>query len=278
MTPRTILACLTTRDQADSLMLFAVSMARKYNAHLIGLHATETVHAFAGAEPIPASLLEMLRESQKEEEAKTKAIFDAHIQNEDFPSEYRVIPADRSSAKGSLVDHVRSADLIVLSGGVKNAEGPAERNAPIRVIRESGRPVIVAPPNYPGSAVGKSIVVAWNGSSEAARAAHDMLLIADKGAAVSVLRVGGKVDNAMEDAVAIDLAEVLSRHGLQPSLDYREPADGSIAAALNQFAFERGADLIVAGAFGHSRAYDFIIGATTSALLKGAQLPVLFSK
>jgi nucleotide-binding universal stress UspA family protein len=65
---------------------------------------------------------------------------------------------------------------------------------------------------------------------------------------------------------------------LKATLAYRESTGDGVAAVLNTVAFETGADLIVTGAFGHSKAYDFVIGATTYALLNSAKLPVLFSK
>jgi nucleotide-binding universal stress UspA family protein len=82
----------------------------------------------------------------------------------------------------------------------------------------------------------------------------------------------------LKDVDGIDIAEMFARHGLKPTLEHRQQSGNSIAEVLNQAAFEKGADLIVTGAFGHSRTYDFVIGATTHALLREQKLPVLFSK
>ena len=146
------------------------------------------------------------------------------------------------------------------------------------VIRNSGRPVIVVPLDYEGPEIGSNVVLGWSDTREATRAAHDLLIVAENGASVTVLRVGGEASDALSDSDGIDLSEALSRHRLKPTLERRDPVGHSVAEVLNQTAFEKGADLIVTGAFGHSRAYDFVLGATTYALLKEAKLPVLFSK
>jgi nucleotide-binding universal stress UspA family protein len=75
----------------------------------------------------------------------------------------------------------------------------------------------------------------------------------------------------------IELANMYARHGLQVSIEQREGAAQSVAEVINQTAFEKGADLIVVGAFGHSKAYDFVVGAATYDLLDKAKCPVMFS-
>ena len=84
--------------------------------------------------------------------------------------------------------------------------------------------------------------------------------------------------NTLTDHAANDLAAALARHGLQVKVVHRDKDGDKVADVLNHEAFEMGADMVVSGAFGHSRVYDFVIGAATRALLKGAKLPVLFSK
>lgn len=93
-----------------------------------------------------------------------------------------------------------------------------------------------------------------------------------------MLRVVKAQQDALQDGDAIDMVEMFARHGLKPTLAHREPMGNSIADVLNKAAFEIGADLIATGAFGHSRTYDFVIGATTHALLRDHKVPILFSK
>ncbi|MFC6636777.1 universal stress protein [Sulfitobacter sp. JBTF-M27] len=276
---KTILVCLTTPDHADTLMNVAVPLARRHNAHLIGLHTVEALVVYPGiAMHIPDPAFAAFNESQKEESAKIKNTFEKNTQNEDFQSEYRLVRAEAVSANERMVESARAADIVIMAHEDKAADRYDQRNAQVQVIRESGRPVIVVPLGYDGPEVGANIVVGWSDTREAARAAHDMLNIARNDAEVTVLRVGEGPKNALKDVDAIDVAETLARHGLKTTLQHREASSKGIADVLNSVAFENGADLIVTGAFGHSKAYDFVIGATTYALLKDAKLPVLFSK
>lgn len=276
---KTILVCLTTKEHATTLMKVAVPLARKHDAHLIGLHTIEALMVYPGiAMHVPDPAFSEFNKSQKEEAAAIEKIFQEHTGGEDFPSEWRLVRADSTCASERMVDCARAADLVIMAQEDRNADRYDQRQAQIDVIRNSGRPVIVVPLEYDGPAIGKTIVVGWSDTREAARAAHDFLNLADDNASVKILRVGETRTDELQDSNAIDLASMYHRHGLHAEIAYRNPEKGDIAETLRQFAFEAGADLIATGAFGHSKAYDFVLGAVTYALLHDAKLPVLFSK
>ncbi|MFK7837448.1 MAG: universal stress protein [Sulfitobacter sp.] len=279
MSPKTILVCLTTPDHAATLLKVAVPLARKHGAHLIGLHTIEALVVYPGiAMHVPEHAFASFNESQKEEADAIKAVFTKHTAAEDFVSEYRLIRAETSSASERMIESARAADLVIMAHEDKNSDRFDQRHAQSQVIRESGRPVIIVPLDYDGPEIGKNFLLGWSDTREAARAAHDMLGLADEGAELTVLRVGKSHKDAFKDSDAIDMSEMFARHGIKTTLEHREAMGDSIAEILSSVAFEKGADLIVTGAFGHSRAYDFVIGATTYALLKDQKIPVLFSK
>ncbi len=276
---KTLLVCLTTPEHAETLMKVAVPLARRHDAHLVGLHTVEALVVYPGiAMHIPGPAFAAFNESQKEQSAKIKTVFEKHTEGETFTSEFRLVRAEAVSANDRMVESARAADLVIMARKDKVADRYDQRHARTQIIRESGRPVIVIPHGYEGPEIGSNIVLGWSDTREAARAAHDMIHFAQEGAEVTVLRVGEGPKNMMKDSDGIDLTETLARHGLKATLAHREVSGGGIADVLNEVAFEQGADLIVTGAFGHSRAYDFVIGATTYALLNEAKLPVMFSK
>jgi nucleotide-binding universal stress UspA family protein len=279
MAPKTILVCLTTPDHAETLLKVAVPLARKHGAHLIGLHTVDALVVYPGiAMHIPDTAFASFNESQKEEAKAIKAVFEKYTNPEEFVSEFRLVRAEAQSASERMVESARAADLVIMAHEDKNSDRYDQRHAQTQVIRESGRPVIVVPLGYDGPEIGANILLGWSDTREAARAAHDMLGLADDGASLTVLRVGKSPQDAFKDSDAIDMAEMYARHGLKATLDHRDPMGDGIADVLQNVAFEKGADLIVTGAFGHSRAYDFVLGATTYALLRDQKLPVLFSK
>jgi nucleotide-binding universal stress UspA family protein len=279
MRPKTILVCLTTPDHAATLLKVAVPIARKHGAHLIGLHTVEALLVYPGiAMHIPEPAFAAFNESQKEEATAIKAVFTKHTENEDFVSEFRLVRAESQSAVERMIESARAADLVIMAHEDKNSDRYDQRHAQSQVIRDSGRPVIIVPLDYDGPELGSNILLGWSDTREAARAAHDMLALADPDAELTVLRVRSSAQDALRDADAIDITEMFARHGLKTKLELRESLGDSIADVLGTVAFEKGADLIVTGAFGHSKAYDFVIGATTYALLKDQKIPVLFSK
>ncbi len=279
MAPKTILVCLTTPDHAHTLLKVAVPLARKHGAHLIGLHTVEALVVYPGiAMHVPDAAFAAFNESQKEEADAIKAVFEKHTSAEEFVSEFRLVRAEAQSASERMIESARAADLVIMAHEDKNSDRYDQRHAQTQVIRESGRPVIVVPLDYDGLEIGANILLGWSDTREAARAAHDLLGLADDSAALTVLRVGKTPQDAFKDSDAIDMVEMFARHGLRATLEHRDPLGDNIADVLENVAFEKGADLIVTGAFGHSRAYDFVLGATTYALLRDRKLPVLFSK
>ncbi|WP_298864099.1 universal stress protein, partial [uncultured Sulfitobacter sp.] len=254
-------------------------LARKHNAHLIGLHPIEALNVYPGvAMYIPDSTFEAFNKSQKEASAQIKAVFDKHTANEDFVSEFRLLRAETATAAERIVESARAADLVIMSHQDQENDRYDQRGVQAQVIRESGRPVIIVPLDYDGPEIGANLLLGWSDTREAARAAHDLLSVADEGAQLTVLRVGAATHDPLQDSDAIDVVEMFARHGLKTKLEHREATGSSIAETLGAAAFEEGADLIATGAFGHSRAYDFVLGATTYALLRDQKIPVLFSK
>ena len=188
---KTIMVCLTTPENTETLLKVAVPLARKHNAHLIGLHTVEALLVYPGiAMHIPEPTFASFNESQKKESGEIKAIFAKHTTNEDFVSEFRLVRAEAVSASERMVECARAADLVIMAHEDKENDRYDQRNAQIQVIRESGRPVIVVPLEYDGPEIGSNLLLGWSDTREAARAAHDMLGLAEVGANLTVLRVG----------------------------------------------------------------------------------------
>lgn len=274
---RTILACLFEQESAGSVLDFAVPLARAHGAHLIGLHTVEALVVYPGiAMHVPELAFAEFNESQSKEAEAIREVFDARTRNEDFPSEWRLLRAETTSAAARMIESAHAADLVVVSRET-SSDPPDQENAQARIIQRGGRPVVVVPPDYDGEAECKRVVLGWSNTREASRAAHDLVQLMGADARVDILRVdGGKLDE-MSDHVALEMAQCFDRHGLEARVIHRDRAGGRVSEVLCAHALEQGADMICVGAFGHSRAYDFVIGAVTSELLCDSTLPVLFS-
>ena len=279
MVPKTILVCLTTREHAATLMKVAVPLARRTGAHLVGLHTLEALEVYPGiAVHVPDSAFKAFNDSQKEAADAIEETFNSFTEAEDFVSEFRLLRAQSTTASERMIESARAADLVIMAHEDREADRFDQRRAQADVIRQSGRPVIVVPLDYDGPEIGHKVLLGWSETREAARAAHDMLTVMPPASEIVVLRVRNSVMNEMQDTDMLDVTTALARHGHKVSLRHLTQAGQAIAKVLTDCAFEEGADLVVTGAFGHSTAYDFVVGATSKALLRDAKVPILLSK
>lgn len=279
MTIKTILTCLTEKATADSLMRAASTLARRHNAHLIGLHTLEALMVYPGiAMHIPDTVYESYGVSQKEQSAALKAIFEHHTHAEEFVSEWRLLKCESETTAERIVESARCADIVLMAAARADDDSSAHINLVETVIRDAGRPVVLVPAGFDADTLGTSILIGWNGTREAARAAHDALSVLQDGDTAHILRVNDSSHDSDRDSTTHDLAAAFARHGIDTTLVRKTWEKPGVAAALNREAFEKGADMIAIGAFGHSRAYDFVIGAATRDLLRQTKVPVMFSR
>ena len=169
-----------------------------------------------------------------------------------------------------------AADLVIL--GQRNPDFSTGLDAPEDVILAGSAPVLVVPHacRRP-ERIGENVLVAWNGSREAGRAARDALPLLATSGAVTVLLV-----NPAEDAdlgLAEQLTAHLGRHGLnaRTQLVRHEPATAPTADRLLAEVTKLDADLLIMGAYGHSRLREMILGGVTRDILQKMSLPVLMS-
>lgn len=276
---RTILACLLDAESARPLSQAGSILARRFGGHLTGLHVMEAMPVYSGAGLyVPAPIIEPYNAGQTERAAAVEAAFRAAVDGHDHATEWRLVRADWTTTDAALVESARAADLVLMA---RVAQGPtfrAHRALQDDVIRAAGRPVLVIPGGAVPETFGRRVLVGWSATREAARAVHDMLPLLEDDAEVTLLRIGSGGADEMTDATSNDLAAAIARHGAHVTVAHRHQGSHSVAQLLVREAVEIGADMVVTGAFGHSRAYDFVIGAATRELLAEAPLPVLYSK
>ncbi len=169
-----------------------------------------------------------------------------------------------------LVRRGRLADLVVVARPTSQVEAPAAVTFNTAVF-ESGRPVLVAPVEPPRS-LGKRVAISWNGSAEAARAVSAALPLMSRADAVSILSVD--TDNA-EEADTDGLAEYLAWHGIRAERRAISRDEGSVGATIVAACAD--ADLLVMGAYTHSRWRELILGGVTRHVLERSALPLLMA-
>lgn len=175
--------------------------------------------------------------------------------------------------------YARYADLCIL--GLEQSEGPAsvEYTFSEQLLFVTGRPVLFVPPLVSGTVLGRHVVVAWNSSRPAARALNDALPLIERAEHTTVVMINpsGFIDKHVGPP-GEQLVEHLRRHGAAADavrIENIPPA--AIADTLQEQARALDADVIVAGAFGHPRLWEKLLGGVTHDLIARMRLPVFMS-
>ena len=167
----------------------------------------------------------------------------------------------------------RVHDVTVLDAAASGTQG---REAIEDALFDSGRPVLVVP-QHGGRAVPRRIVIAWDGSARAARAVADALPFLQSADTIVAVTIAGEKDLSRM-APGADLATYLARHGVSDcKLANLTARRADVAARLRLFASEGDIEMIVMGAFVHSRFREAVLGGVTRSLLDDAPVPLFMS-
>jgi len=272
---KTILVHLNDLRRAEKMLKPALCLARRYNAHLIGLHVYPSV--LAPPVPLPGSryVAGTVHAFERQESDAIATIFSEMTANQPFVPEWRSLMAPLYDIRGVILEHARSTDLIVAGQVDPTWDFSLTLDFPERLALESGRPVLVVPHagHYPE--VGRNVVIAWKPVREAARAVFDALPLLMDAERVEILEVRQSPDQPpMPDT---SIAASLARHGikaiLQSTVEPDSRAGDEILARLN----DQGADLLVMGAYGHSRTREYVLGGATRHIARHMTVPTLWS-
>ncbi|HLO78643.1 MAG TPA: universal stress protein, partial [Magnetospirillum sp.] len=169
----------------------------------------------------------------------------------------------------------RFHDLIVLGQHHDGKDAPEELVE--HAILQSGRPVLVLPAVGAYPSVGTNVLLAWNGSREAARALHDAMPLLEGAANVEILTVRGQPPKTGDVPLPpLSIHDHLAAHGVTVSRDVLAGEDIGVMDLLLSRAFDQGADLLVMGAHGGYH-LPFFRGAGTRHILRHMTLPVMMS-
>ncbi|HTD28525.1 MAG TPA: universal stress protein [Xanthomonadaceae bacterium] len=201
------------------------------------------------------------------------------LAKEPISSEVRVLECLFNESPGMAAQHAHCSDIIVMTmaTGILG-DGSIIGDFFTALLLESGRPVLLVPPDVAWRPA-KHAVVAWRPTREAARALHDAMPLLREAEAVDVLEVDTECsENSDSPPPGGNLATHLCRHGLKARVIACQSSGESVAAALIKHARDSGADLLIAGGYGHSRFREWVLGGATRELLSGnCAVPILFS-
>jgi nucleotide-binding universal stress UspA family protein len=284
MVMKSILVSVEESEALSSVLTTALLAARRFGGTIEGLCPRSAMGAFVVVEGMSAATSAALESFEVEEQERTRRareLFRSFMQDQGVPWAGPGQGAEEVSAgwldelppgDEAVAQRGRLYDLIVAGRPPPGAAVPRMSTLEA-LIFESGRPVLIAPPAAPET-LGDVVVVAWNGSTESARAvalARPFLARATK---IHVLAVEG---GSVPGPNAGEVAEHLLRNGLPAEATGVRQEGRSIGEAILAESASLGADLVVKGAYTHSRLRQMIFGGATSHILAAADLPVLMA-
>lgn len=248
----------------------AVQLASGFNAHLAVLEMVNLPITSAnpwGFPPEPSVLAvhEVLRKAGQQNASRLRS----YLETQGISWEVRLEEALLEDPAHVAALHARFSDVACVAAPPQgNGDRGLMHEYFHALLFESGRPVLAVPARAVVHAPPSHIVIAWHPAEEASRALNDALPF------MTAAKEGKRKER---ERIGLNIGIHLARHGIEVNVVSRPPVGGSIAQSLLAHARASGAQLIVAGGYGHWRTREWLLGEVTLELLHATHLPVLFA-
>ncbi len=260
MAIRKLLLPLQTTATAEAALTTGLMAARSWQAHLAVLHVA----------------------SDRSQESAMRAVFDRCVAAQGVAVAEAKPGAETATASftasvgrqaDTVANQARLADLTVVPHPASGEE-TSSSEALHAVLFDSGQPVMIAPRAAP-TAIGTRICLGWNGSAESASAVLSALPWLHRAAAVRIL---WSDEYQRRGPAAPDLADYLDAHGIDTDAAMFRSINNIVGAGLLAAAGEFDCDLLVMGAYSHSRLRQLILGGVTRHVLEHAAVPLIMHR
>ncbi|MBK3775890.1 universal stress protein [Azospirillum sp. YIM DDC1] len=257
----------------------AMLLAEQHTAHLTGLVLDIQPRIPMSIDGgVPQFVTDALNQSAAEATERTVARMDALLDRQRCVAERRICKCDDTAIDRALALNARYADLLVLGQTLPGHPALVGRLEIETVMMSCGRPVLLVPQAGLRPTIGKRIVVAWDAGRAAARAVADAMPMLEKATSVTVLVVDAASTPSGHGALpGADIGTLLARHGVTVEVASLSSEGSDVADVALNWMFDHDADLLVMGAYGHSRAREWVLGGATRSILDRMTVPVLMS-
>ncbi|PDQ19571.1 universal stress protein [Mesorhizobium sanjuanii] len=274
---KTIVAILQNEQDAERVLDCAIPLSARFQSHLIGIHAEALPVPYTSATGFPdTEFLQVSADMNRERADKLQALFLKRIEDSGPSFEWRSLESFSGDSALTGISSVRTCDLVVAAQRESDGDASADVDT---LVYDAGRPVLVVPHSGPLVTSFKHVLLAWNGSKEAARAAFDALpfIVEAEKTDIVVIDPPDTLDENPEAAGA-EIAAALSRHGATVSVSVLQSGGTSVDDVIQTRITETGADLVVLGAYSHSWLRQLLFGGVTRTVLRTAQVAAFLSR
>lgn len=268
---------VTGASTDETAIEVAAEIASAHSARLIAVVPVPAIGPLATPWSMPSAtaVTQVIEEAEHEAKARVGALRDL-LSRMNVQFDVR-LDADRFfEPPRSLARQARYADLSIIAKPERT--DASLMHAYFRpLLFESGRPVLVVPLGVDLPRRFRKLLVAWKPTREATRAVHDAIT-AFAPESVEVLAVDPQVSVlAHGEEPGADIGAHIARYGIDVTVATRPSASSGIATTILRHATEVGADVVVAGGYGHARLREWVLGGATREFLDELQVPVCFS-
>jgi nucleotide-binding universal stress UspA family protein len=280
---KTILVPAEDHDSMVAVLEAAWLVAHRFDSYVESFAVHPAASDFVAVDPLSSLTMPLIANGDAHIERESRQMFESFMVSHSVPPAPPPFPPQRARLSYAWVrpcaesdtfigSYGRLFDLVVLGRPGRAPQSP--RMAPLEAaLFESGRPALIAPPTPP-KALGRNVLVAWNGSTEQARTNAFAMPLLRGAEEVTVLTVeGGMTPGPTGDEAALHLI----RNGVPATAVTIAPAGRTTGEAILDHAASRGCDLLVKGAYAQSRLRQMIFGGATRHILAHAPLPVLMA-
>ncbi|MEM7016159.1 MAG: universal stress protein [Pseudomonadota bacterium] len=252
----------------------ALEFTQASEGHILGMYAIEPVKSGFAISETRSALLET---HWKEQKARASA---AETQFGEMCQSCNGLQADWICLEGEpadlLMDQARYVDVLILRHGAADQAVTARMNFVEKAILAPGGPVILLPDNSTAKLTqGNKVVIAWDESREAARSVKDSMPLLATADSVDILTL--YPPDEMDGQKGERLCQYLSKHGINAQAHILNGDSQKVGSILLDWVEQNNADLLIMGAYGHSRLREIVLGGSTNHILKNARVPVFMS-
>lgn len=269
-----ILVHVDDKETCAVRLEMAIALAKAHHAHLTGFHVKKIATATTYGH-LPMAVMSSLMETTREKARRAEEIFSEAAAAADLPSEWRCLDAAPAFL---AVNQLRNADLMVLGHDAHRRLMTDDTDFESTLLLDSGCPVFVVPQTSVARPIGKRVLIAWNASRASLRAVNDALPLLLRAEEVTVVAVNDRKAQPGEPVIpSADICSHLIRHGVQAQERDLQANGKEIGEVLLYQVNDNDIDLLVMGAYGHSRLRELIMGGVTRHVLSHASVPLLMS-
>jgi nucleotide-binding universal stress UspA family protein len=275
MTFKTLMVHMKLGNANGDLLRIAVDLAGRFDARVIGIAAAQPAPMVYTDGYAPGMFVEEDRAEIDREIGVAEAEFTAAFAGSPTATEWR-----SATIYETVADYVarecRSADLVITSGVSADPHDTARTERPGDIVMQVGRPVLVVP-RTANTLKFENMVVAWKNTREARRAISDALPLLGVATRVTIMEIGPDSDRERIEAQLSGICGWLKTHAIEAESAFVPTTTGDDAFQLNAAVEKLGTDVVIAGAYGHSRLREWALGGVTRDLTLQASYCSLLS-